>query len=316
MAGRHDDYSDVSHEFSSKLSLNYQPKENLNLMAVYSTGHQTPDLNMMNRFSYTSFEQIRPQISDCPWYPEYSCVYDVSTIQQFNTELTNEQFKNWSFQINYQPVHQLGLKLNLWTVDLNKQISFYSAQGVYDDEINGSGLPADLFCRRTPTGTITHCFTGFANQGSSSLTGFDFMAFYKKDLLNGTLNSQLFYNRILEQEIDSENSNLLGADGFPEHRAQLINSYQLDNWTLTYNINLIGSQANNNRQNLRTPSWVTHDVQLNYNTKWQGQFTFGAKNINEKHPPLTAGNSSFPDYNSDLYNGFGRIVYARYTQTF
>ena len=64
------------------------------------------------------------------------------------------------------------------------------------------------------------------------------------------------------------------------------------------------------------PTWATNDVQVNYFTPWDGKVTVGAQNVTNKLPPIGLGNTTSRDYDFNLYNGYGRIIYARYVQTF
>lgn len=68
-------------------------------------------------------------------------------------------------------------------------------------------------------------------------------------------------------------------------------------------------------------SYTTHDVQFNYSTPWNGKVTLGVQNVFEKLPKLAplAGSEyadGSRDYNFSLYDTYGRVMYARYTQRF
>ena len=102
----------------------------------------------------------------------------------------------------------------------------------------------------------------------------------------------------------------------------------------TYNLNLIGSSfrcgigqteggaANrdgcvnlaNAPRNGNWGTYVTHDLQVSYNLPWDGKITVGALNLFEKLPSLRPYGGR--DYNFDLYDGWGRQTYVRYSQTF
>ena len=61
---------------------------------------------------------------------------------------------------------------------------------------------------------------------------------------------------------------------------------------------------------------TTNDLQANYFTPWDGKVTVGSQNVTNKLPPIGLGAFGSRDYDFGLYNGYGRIIYARYTQTF
>ena len=64
------------------------------------------------------------------------------------------------------------------------------------------------------------------------------------------------------------------------------------------------------------PTWVTHDLQANYHAPWNGKFTLGVRNAGEKFPPVGLGAFGSREYDYFLYDGYGRVTYFRYTQTF
>ena len=89
-----------------------------------------------------------------------------------------------------------------------------------------------------------------------------------------------------------------------------------------YNLSMIGNQyedtvANDAGGVDRTGNvgtWVTHDLQVGYNFAWGGKIAVGAQNIFEKEPELIGYDGR--DYNFNLYDGYGRVTYVRYNQSF
>jgi len=65
----------------------------------------------------------------------------------------------------------------------------------------------------------------------------------------------------------------------------------------------------------RLPSWLIHDVQVNYKTPWNATITLGVNNLTDRIPVFDQhlGGTS---YNSALYDPWGRVPYIRYTQRF
>ena len=61
---------------------------------------------------------------------------------------------------------------------------------------------------------------------------------------------------------------------------------------------------------------LEQNVNVSYNAPWGGKVTVGANNISGKAPILETDPDGSRDYNFSLYDGYGRIVYARYTQSF
>jgi len=99
----------------------------------------------------------------------------------------------------------------------------------------------------------------------------------------------------------------------------LNNTASFGKWSFAYNINMIDSTYNSIVDGAgegHVPAWVTHDVQVNYFGDWNGKITFGVRNLTEKAPPIGLGSIGVRPYDFNLYDGYGRITYLRYTQSF
>jgi iron complex outermembrane receptor protein len=98
--------------------------------------------------------------------------------------------------------------------------------------------------------------------------------------------------------------------------------FELGDFSFGWNVNAIGEQCDIiedgvcSEGDLGVPTWVTNDVQVNYFAPWDGKITVGAQNLSNKQPPIGVGDQGSRQYDFNLYPGYGRIIYARYTQTF
>jgi iron complex outermembrane receptor protein len=83
---------------------------------------------------------------------------------------------------------------------------------------------------------------------------------------------------------------------------------------VVWNLNYIASTDDSSGNPDATPAWVTHDLQVNYFTPWNGRMTFGVDNLGDKDPPTDGGLAR--GFDTSLYDPYGRVPYLRYTQTF
>lgn len=315
-AMRYDDYSDLGDDTASQLSLLYQPIDQLLLGLTYSDSHQAADLKIMNQFDSTLSTSIRENPAWCLAFPD-SCITTVIQTNRANPSLDSEQSDQLSLSINYNPIHWLEVSADLWQIRLRDQLRFFGAQELINNAFSGIPNPTDLGCTRDITGALIECLVGYGNGGSIDLSGVDVGVELSYPLFSGQTKNQLMVSHTHEfDSVDNNSDDLIGTPGYPKHRATLYNTFEQNNWSLSYNINLIGPQQSDTSPNRPAPTWVTHDVQFSYHTPWQGQLTLGAKNIGEKSPPLGAGRRISHEYDYFLYNAYGRTVYARYTQTF
>jgi iron complex outermembrane receptor protein len=153
--------------------------------------------------------------------------------------------------------------------------------------------------------------TGWGNLGTIDVEALSFDSHASYDLMGLTFNHKLRAQKQLNYEIDGINS-LDNNANRPSLRANLGSYIDYDDFTATWNINMIGDTSGTNS----SPSWVTQDVQFSYSADWNGIFTLGLQNMFEKKPPLNTGNTGQRAYDFDLYNAYGRITYLQYTQKF
>jgi iron complex outermembrane receptor protein len=314
LAGRLDDHSDFATEFTPRLGVRWQPGDHWTLQGFVEQGHHIPNLNILNRQPSTSSRTVTDPSTCISQGLPPDCRTNVISTSMSNPLIQAEEFDHLNLGVVYQPVPWLNLELNYWHNKISNRIRSFSSQYLIDF---AETLPPGLLgCERNASGAILRCFTGFGNRGTIEYTGVDFSGRINYPFKSGQFKHQLNISHYLTYSVD-DNVDLLENPGFPEVRASLSNSYSLEQWQLAYQIHLIGRQNSSSSGNSddQIPTWVTHDVQLNYHTPWNSTITVGVQNINEKQPPLNSAQDNF-SYNSYLYNGFGRISYLRYSQRF
>lgn len=314
LAGRYDDYSDFGDNFSPKLSARWQPMDNLTLRASYGQGFRAPTLDILTQKPTFSATSVRDPQSCVNQGQPANCSLQINDTSQANPGLQPEDSDQFSIGVAYEPVDWFNFTVDYWDIEISNRIRGFGAQFLIDAELNGDPIPAGLGCLRAPTGSISQCFTGFGNQGLVETSGLDVNARFTYEILGGNMVSNLQISHLFDLSVDG-GRDFIGEAGNPEQRAVLSNQYSYGDWSVAYNINYIASQEATSA-NLSAPSWTTHDVQLNYFAPWDGRFTIGVRNAGEKFPPIGRGAIGSRDYDFGLYDGYGRVTYFRYTQTF
>lgn len=314
LAGRYDDYSDFGDNFSPKLSVRWQPLDNLTVRGSYGQGFRAPTLDILTQKPSFSATSVRDPQSCINQGQDPDCSLQINDTIQANPGLQPEDSDQFSLGVAYEPVDWFNFTADYWNIEISNRIRGFNAQFLINAENNGDPIPPGLGCLRAPTGSITQCFTGFGNQGLVETSGLDLNARFTYEVLGGNMTSNFQLSHLLDQSVDGGRE-LVDTPGVPENRAVLSNVYAYGDWSLAYNINYIGSQEAD-ATDTAAPSWTTHDVQLNYFAAWDGQFTVGVRNAGEKFPPIGRGFIDSRDYDFNLYDGFGRVTYFRYTQTF
>lgn len=112
--------------------------------------------------------------------------------------------------------------------------------------------------------------------------------------------------------------NLAGDFGMPDVRANMSHDWTFGDFGVHWQSQFIaGTKAGDYLP--AVGGHTTHDVQLNWNTPWNGRLAIGATNLGNKQPTLVPELANFGDghpWNFDLYDHYGRMPYLRYTQSF
>ncbi len=312
VAVRYDDYSDFGDNTSPKVSFRWQPMDELTLRASYGQGFRAPSLpELTQKPSFSATSVSDPQTCLAQGQPA-NCSVQINDTIQANPGLGAEESDQYSIGAAWQPTDWMNVTVDYSNIEINNQIDQITAQEIINAQITGVPVPPGLSCQRAPSGAITQCFTGFGNQGVLEVDQFDVNLRMNFDLWGGQLMSQTQWSRVLGYSFDGGQSIVRNA-GLPKDRMAVANTFSINDFVFAYNLNLIGE---NGQGTNRAPTWITHDLQVNYNTPWDGRITVGARNIGEKFPPIGLGAPGSRDYDFGLYDGYGRTTYVRYTQTF
>lgn len=318
VAGRYDDYSDYGSDFTPKVSARFQPMDTLTLRASYGKGFRAPNLDIVTALDAFSATSVRdPQSCINQGQPE-GCSLQINNIITANPSLASEASDQFALGVAMEPADWVNFAVDYYNIEISDRIRSISAQNIINLQAAGDPIPAGLSITRSTNGSIIEIVSGFANEGDLDLRGFDVNVKTNFDLFGGTLMNNLQISKLTHYSLDG-GRDLVGDPGLPDNRITLNNMFNFGDFSFVWNVNAIADTADTvsgGEREGKVPSWVTNDLQINYNAPWNGRFTIGAMNIGEKYPPIGLGNVGVRDYDFNLYNGYGRVTYARYTQTF
>ncbi|MCW8877669.1 MAG: TonB-dependent receptor [Kangiellaceae bacterium] len=338
IAGRHDDYSDYGSDFSPKVSFRWQPMDELTLRASYGQGFRAPTLDILTQLDSFSADSVTDQRT-CDAQGVSPCTgIQINGTRTANPNLDSENSDQFSFGFAYEPTDWVNLTFDYYNIEMDNKITFFDAQTLVNKDNRGDPLPPGLSVTRAANGAILNIIQGYGNEGTLNTSGFDSNVRFNWDLPVGKLGTMVQWSHVLTYEssdlttINTEGTsewNQAGDPGLPENRMTISNVYEIDDWAFVWNVNYIGDTADElNRADIavdpnqtlmregKVKAWVTHDLQVNYNTAWDGKLTFGVRNATEELPEIGVGLVGSRDYNFNLYDGYGRITYFRYTQSF
>jgi iron complex outermembrane receptor protein len=320
IAGRSDDYSDYGSDFSPKLSMRWQATDDLVVRASWGEGFRAPGLDLITMLTSFSADTVQDDASCLAQSQPAGCRLQVNAARIANPQLGSEQSDQYSFGVAWAPNDWFSGTLDYYSIAIEERINFFSSQELINLENAGDPVPPGLGTSRNPnSGAILNINTGFGNEGDLDTSGFDLNARFTFDIGEGRLSSNFQWSQILDYTIDGGRDRV-NDPGLPEYRAVLSNVYEIGDFSFGWNTSTISSQCDDIGSGGtcigHVPTWTQNDVQVNYFTPWDGRVTVGSQNVTNKLPPIGLGNVGSRDYDFNLYPGYGRIIYARYTQTF
>jgi iron complex outermembrane receptor protein len=319
LAGRSDDYSDYGSDFSPKISMRWQANEDVVVRASWGEGFRAPGLDLITMLTAFSADTVNDPASCIAQSQPSTCLLQVNAARIANPQLGSENSDQYSVGLAWAPTDWFNGTIDYYNIAIDDRINFFSAQEIINKENANIPVPAGLGTTRNPgNGAILNINTGFGNEGDLESSGFDINARFNFDIFDGRLTSNFQYSHILDYSFDG-GADQVGWPGLPEFRAVLSNVFEIGDFSFGWNTNVIDENCTAltcPAGDVPAPTWATNDVQVNYFTPWDGRITVGAQNVTNKLPPIRLGNTTNRDYDFNLYNGYGRIIYARYTQTF
>lgn len=339
ISGRYDDYDDFGNETSLSVAAAYEPLDILKFRASYGEGFKAPNLTSVHSQLSQSFDRGQDFTScraqgiadaDCPatQYENYT---------GGNQDLLPETAESLNFGVIVDPLDNLSLSLDWWSVDIEDSIQSLSVQRVFDLEAAGQSLPPGVIINRGATGSVTSCAGGnsppncgliipFANIATEEVAGVDVRAQYNIDTDSlGSFTTILELSRYLKydfQPLAGERvEDLVEEDeGFPEFRSNLTVRWHKDDWSVNYIYHLIDGHsdrpATSGTVNSRYGKWNSMDLNVTYFTPWGGEVSFGALNLTDEDPEPSSVGSYNADITLFLYDVNGRTPYFKYKHNF
>ncbi len=342
---RYDKYSDFGSSTNPKVSLRWQPSKTVLVRSSFSTGFRAPSLYEVNSAqAYTNTSQFDDPVN-CPGGTPIAgkpaaanCQQQFQALTGGNKNLQPEKSRNASLGIVFEPVNNLTMNIDLWSVDLKHTIGSLSQDDIFADpatfgaafhrnpagnlSTDGSECPSPATCGYIDQRT--------QNLGGISTNGIDFGVIYKMRLADmGNLTMSL--NSTMVNKYSYQN-----ADGGPWNKS--VNNYSgggpIFKWQDTANLSwtkglwgagLTGhfksGYTDQDDGDPSTPdhvaSYATFDTYGSWAMKKGLGVTVGVRNLTDRAPPLTYQTTVFQaGYDPRFTDPTGRTFYVRGSYTF
>lgn len=336
LAGRYDRYSDFGSNFSPKIAMRWQPTDDITLRASWGQGFRAPTLDIVSQQpSFGAAGTTHGPTCDAI-AGGAPCATQVTTYSIANPNMGPEESTQWSIGFAWDATDWFNMSLDYYNIEITDRTAFIGVNTIAqcirpgdwtaptnqcppgmsdwtnDASVQLGSIPnpaLGIGIKYGTLGDILFAQTGYSNLGTIDTDGFDFNGRFNFDLAEwGRLTHILQLGYVLGYSTDG-GPNAIDGNGFPKYRGSLQNRWSMGDFESVWNINYIHSMPDAGMS-----SWVTHDLQFNYHASWNGRFTLGVRNLMDKDPVLDP--NSGRGFNFGLYDGYGRVPYFRYTQSF
>ncbi|MES2103605.1 MAG: TonB-dependent receptor [Pseudomonadota bacterium] len=344
-AVRYDKYSDFGNTTNPKVGFRFQPMKEVLLRGSYSTGFRAPSLYEINSAqTYTNTTQQDDPINcpggnPLPGKPRATnCSQQFQSLTGGNLNLQPEKSKNATLGLVVEPIANLTLGIDLWSIELRNAIGTLPA-----DDVFGNATKFAALYHRNPAGNLStdgsECpdpaTCGYVdlrtlNLGGTKTNGADLSATYKmRTAAYGTYSFAMNSTYVNKYEYQNEpggvwNKNVGIYSGInPVFRWQHTVNV---NWTggqfgaglaAHYKSGYLDSPSDSPIVGFHVPSYSTFDGYGTWNVAKTFSVTAGIRNLFDKDPPLSYQTQTFQaGYDPRYTDALGRTYYVRGTFTY
>ena len=355
---RASDYSTSGNHNTYKFGFTYAPSDMVTIRTGYNRTIRSPNITTMfapqNQGLWAGTD---PCAGETPDYTAAECALTGVTAGQYgsivaspasqynalyggNTEVDPEVADTISFGIVANPIEDLTVSIDWWSVQLEDAIGSVGAATSLKECAKNNNAALCALINRGNAGTLWLGTSGYissttTNLGEVNFAGVDLAATYGMDVGGGDLALKLMGSRSLEREtlvLPGVESTRVDCNGiandaqctYPnmDWRHSLSATYSKDDWTVGAAWRYFGSvdyQGSNDvlasDGALDAVSYV--DLNGSYTLSENITFSGGARNLLDKEPPMVGGGLNATNANSyGNYDVLGRYVYADVTFSF
>jgi outer membrane receptor protein involved in Fe transport len=355
---RASDYSTSGNHNTYKVGATYSPSDMVTVRTGYNRTIRSPQITTMfapqNQGLWAGTD---PCAGETPDYTAAQCALTGVTAAQYgnivaspasqynalyggNTELEPETADTLSFGVVANPIDDLTLSVDWWSIELEDAIgSVAAATSIKECAEEGNAALCALI-NRGNAGTLWLGTSGYVtststNLGELNFSGVDIAATYGMDLSGGDLSLKLMGSKSLEQEVlvlpgvettrydcsgIADDAQCTGAN--MDWRHTLTAVYAKDDWTVGAAWRYFGKVdyvgENDTLAAAGALDAISYlDVNGSYTLSENVSFSAGARNLLDKETPMVGGGLNPDNANSyGKYDVLGRYVYADVTFTF
>jgi len=318
MAIRYEELENDS-TFDPKLSVLYKLTDYISFRGSISSSFREPSLSQLYS-GQVGLQGIQDYSNGVP----KGGTSFIRIAQNGNNLLSPEESENINLGILWNPIKNLSLKMDYWSIDYSNVITIESAQGKVINE------PFNKDIKRTIDGTLIGVTTKYFNAANVDTNGIDLELNYENNTNFGLLNLGLRGTHILEYKIPGINGSVIDVVGLFNHdnfarslpETKIVLNTSLSNNNHTFSLfgryisdysttRPLSSAAKSAGFNQKIDQWLTFDIQYSYSLALSGneiRLSIGGNNILDKDVPIVYDAANF-SYDPKHHDPRGRLIY-------
>jgi iron complex outermembrane receptor protein len=338
-AARYDRYSDFGNTTNPKVTLRYQPTKELLIRASVSTGFRAPSLYELNQIpSYTNTGTVNDPVN-CPGgvpiagkSRALNCNVQFQRLTGGNIDLKPEESKNFNIGIVFEPVNNVSLGLDLWSVRLSNQISALSENTVLGDSVtfgryiirNAQG-DLSIDSNGCPGVTCGYLDLRQQNLGNLNASGVDVTASWRHNMgsmgrlnlgFNASYTSKYEYQDFIGGPYNQNVGVYVGTAPIFRLQYSLSATWSNGPWTVGAISKSKSGYVDQDPSNT-VSSYNTVDAYVSWAARKNLSLTFGATNLMDTEPPYSNQGEVFQaNYDPRFSDPTGRKFYVRASYQF
>lgn len=255
-----------------------------------------------------------------------------------NPNLKEEEAETLTVGVVVTPMEDLSISLDYFDIEIEDAVSAFGGGAsnilntCYDptDSLGGAGSPFCNAITRRADGTIFGVETAAQNVATQTLNGWDLIASYSMDVMDGTLSLDYLGTYTAENDFEPfAGGTILECAGkfgtvcgepVPEYKHRVTFKWSNDDLTAQLLWRYVGEVDDDDDTTTysfeKISAYNSFDASASYHLTDNYQVTAGIDNLFDKRPPVIGGNDEQSNTYPATYDVFGRTYYVNFKATF
>lgn len=334
LAGRFDRYSDFGSDFNPKVSIRWQPLEQVVVRGGWSTAFRAPSLAQVGAGTTLSSGAL-PCAAGSEFFSTFCGGFagDDSYLSEIygNQGLSPETATTWNFGVAFDPIESITLSADYWNFK-HKDLVAIDAIEVFRSALRNPGLVVDV--GRLNPGQIgietrggrvgdpvENVQLNLINVGEQRTDGFDFASTWRlPETALGDFRLTWDATYINSFKRFQSGSNTLqeraGFFRYPRILSDARVSWDLSRWDASLGANYTHRYKDDDTRagvpiGREIPAWTQVDAKLGYEFNRQNYLYLGVTNLFDRAAPIALGSGTNVDlFNHDTMGRYYRLSYV------